>query len=126
VIQNDIDRLLTDEDKITPSSKFLESVMEAVEREAAAHRPIEFPWLRALPGIVAMIVALAVAMWSGIGALNDPGTMVAVDELALQFTRFATSIGLHWILLAAMITVVSVILPSSLINVRNSALPLPR
>jgi hypothetical protein len=125
-MQNDIDRLLTDEDKVTPSSKFLESVMEAVEREAAARRPIEFPWIRALPGIVATIVALAVAMWSGIGALNDPGTIVAIDELVLQLTVFATSIGLHWILLAAVITVVSVILPSSLMNVRNSALRLPR
>ena len=125
-MQNNIDRLLTDEGKITPSSKFLESVMEAVEREAAARRPIEFPWFRALPGIVATIVALAVALWSGIGALNDPGTIVAVDELVLQLTVFATSIGLHWILLAALITVVSVILPSSVMNVRNSTLPLPR
>ncbi|NOX69636.1 MAG: hypothetical protein GXP15_10650 [Gammaproteobacteria bacterium] len=125
-MQNDIDRLLTDEDKVTPSSKFLESVMAAVEREAAARRPIEFPWFRALPGIVAMIVALAVAMWSGIGALNEPGTIVAVDERVLQLTVFATGIGLHWILLATLITVVSVILPSSLMNIRNSARPLPR
>lgn len=125
-MQNDIDRLLTDEDKLTPSSKFLESVMAAVEREAAARRPIEFPWFRALPGIVAMIVALTVAMWSGIGALNEPGTIAAVDERVLQLTVFATSIGLHWILLATLITVVSVILPSSLMNIRNSARPLPR
>ncbi len=125
-MQNDIDRLLSDEDNVTPSSKFLKSVMEAVEQEAAARRPIEFPWFRALPGIVAMAVALAVAMWSGIGAFSDPGTIVAVDELVLQLTVFATSIGLHWILLAAVITVVSVILPSSLMSIRNSALPLPR
>jgi len=125
-MQYDIDRLLSDDDKVTPSPKFLESVMEAVEREVAAPRPIEFPWMRAMPGIVAMIVALAAAVWSGVGALNEPGTIAAVDELVLQLTAFASSIGLHWILLAALITAVSVILPASLINVRNSAIPLPR
>lgn len=55
------------QDAILPSSGFAESVMAAVDREAAALSPIPFPWLRALPGLVVaavMIAALAAALAS--------------------------------------------------------------
>ena len=50
--EGEINRILSREDEILPSSGFAVSVMDAVRREAAAPPPIPFPWKRALPGLV--------------------------------------------------------------------------
>ena len=55
-----LDRALcADRDTILPSSGFVDSVMGAVSAEAAGHSPISFPWKRALPGVAAILAALA-------------------------------------------------------------------
>jgi hypothetical protein len=56
--RDDLDRFLSD-DEIVPSSGFVVRVMDAVRVEAAAPPAIPFPWLRALPGIVTVVIALA-------------------------------------------------------------------
>lgn len=58
---DDLDRILSQEE-IQPSSGFTASVMEAVRREVAAPPPIPFPWRRALPGVVAAVVTLALIL----------------------------------------------------------------
>jgi len=58
----EIDRVLSREDEILPSSGFAVSVMDAVRREAAAPPPIPFPWKRALPGLVVAGFALALVL----------------------------------------------------------------
>ncbi len=90
---------------------------------ATTARSQELPWICALPGFVATIVALAVATWNEIGLFNDPVAIAAFEEQILQLTVSATNIGLCRILLASVITVMSVTLPSSLLNIRKSALP---
>jgi len=65
--QNDIDNFLATEGRITPSPEFLASVMRAVEREAASLPPLEFPWIRALPGFLAAVVAITAGIWHGRG-----------------------------------------------------------
>jgi hypothetical protein len=57
-----IDRILAAEQELIPSSGFLAATMERVREEAACPKPIPFPWLRALPGIV---LAVAVLGWLG-------------------------------------------------------------
>ncbi len=57
-----IDRILAVEEELIPSSGFLGATMERVRDEAAMPKPIPFPWLRALPGIV---LAAAVLGWCG-------------------------------------------------------------
>jgi hypothetical protein len=57
-----IDRILVAEEELIPSSGFLAATMERVREEAACPKPIPFPWLRALPGIV---LAVAVLGWCG-------------------------------------------------------------
>ncbi len=52
--------LAADHDAIVPSSGFADSVMAAVSHEARAPVPLVFPWVRALPGLAAAIVALGV------------------------------------------------------------------
>ena len=70
LIENDeIDRALSREDDILPSSGFAASVMDAVRREVAAPPPIPFPWKRALPGLVVAGVVLAVVLLAGIVVL---------------------------------------------------------
>ena len=120
-MRDDIERLLADEDEITPSAGFMASVMEAVEREATSPPPLEFPWLRALPGFLAMTAALAAATWHGIGSLSDPAQLEAFAAQVRQITVFAASIGLQWTLLAVAITLVSVMLPLGLVRSRTSA-----
>jgi hypothetical protein len=61
VTDADFDRALnTASDGILPSSGFADAVMIAIAREAAAPAPIQFPWMRALPGIAAVVAAVAI------------------------------------------------------------------
>jgi hypothetical protein len=62
ISDEEIDRILSREDEILPSSGFAVSVMDAVRREAAAPPPIPFPWKRALPGLVVAGFALALVL----------------------------------------------------------------
>ncbi len=55
---DEIDRILSREEEVLPSSGFSASVMEAVRREAALPPPIPFPWTRALPGLLVAALAL--------------------------------------------------------------------
>lgn len=56
----DIARAMASEhDHILPSSGFSASVMAAIAHDAGAPAPIPFPWKRALPGLAAIGVALA-------------------------------------------------------------------
>lgn len=60
--EGEMDRILSREEEILPSSGFALSVMDAVRREAAAPPPIPFPWRRALPGLVVGIGAVALVL----------------------------------------------------------------
>jgi hypothetical protein len=55
-----IDRILSSDGELVPSSGFLASVVDRVREEAAAPPPIPFPWKRALPG---MLLAAGVFGW---------------------------------------------------------------
>ena len=54
----ELDPLLSGEEAIVPSSGFTESVMQAVRAEAFKLPPIPFPWKRAIPGLVAVILVV--------------------------------------------------------------------
>ncbi len=55
---DELDRILSSNDDLAPSSGFVTSVMDAVRQEASTPAPIPFPWRRALPGIVAAAVTV--------------------------------------------------------------------
>ncbi len=50
--------ILAAEEELIPSSGFLAVTIERVRDEAAMPKPIPFPWLRALPGIVLVVAVL--------------------------------------------------------------------
>ena len=57
---DELDRILSREETVTPSAGFVTSVMAAVRREAAAPPPIPFPWRRLLTGLsVCVVLGLA-------------------------------------------------------------------
>lgn len=61
-IDDAIDRILAAEEELIPSSGFLSATMDRVRDESACPKPIPFPWLRTLPGIVLAVVVLG---WYG-------------------------------------------------------------
>lgn len=67
------DRILVAEEVLTPSSGFVSAVMERVQEEAAAPKPIPFPWKRVLPGAV---VAISGVAWIGVQAARQGLTHV--------------------------------------------------
>jgi len=83
-----IDRILAAEEGLIPSSGFLAATMERVREEAACPKPIPFPWMRALPGIVLVVAVLG---WCGF-------------EMARASLRSAREISLaqpHWTAVSA-------------------------
>lgn len=113
---DDIDYILTNEQLITPSPDFLASVMRAVRRQAASLPPLKFPWRRALPGILAMFVAIMRAVWDLVGFLNEPDALASFKEQLHQFADLAAQFGVQWIVLAVVITIVSLMLSISLVG----------
>ncbi len=111
---DDIDRILSGDDDLLPSSGFRESVMDAVRRDAATPPPIPFPWRRVRLAIVVASLALVGGMALLVvqprptpsPRLSAPDATAALEALV----RPATSVGLHWVLLAIVLTLASVAL----------------
>jgi hypothetical protein len=110
--QDDLDRILSKEEEIIPSSGFAASVMDAVRREAAAPPPIPFPWKRAIPGLCA---AGFVIVWVFVVAItlfiHGPATQPVPTELLTVFDstiRGWNTLGANWIVLALAVSLVSV------------------
>jgi hypothetical protein len=53
---DDLDRILSSEDLIEPSSSFAMNVMDSVRRQAAEPPPLRFPWFRFALGLAACSV----------------------------------------------------------------------
>jgi hypothetical protein len=119
--EDGMNRILSREDEILPSSGFAASVMDAVRREAAAPPPIPFPWKRALPGLVVAALALAWALVVGVVALVQLARSSATQQFSLSLSSvlpsvFGSGLGLQrtmeyaaiWTVLALLVTWASV------------------
>lgn len=113
---HELDRILSENDEIVPSSGFVRNVMEGVRMEASAPPPIPFPWLRALPGMVVSILFLAAVCVTAVlrrglpRAHQVPGPSIftrLMSDLAGLLSA-ANVGGLGWILLALLLTLASV------------------
>ena len=71
---DDLDRILSKEETIAPSARFVASVMVAVRRENTTPAPLLFPWKRALPGIAAAIVSIVLLCAAISSSLAEPRT----------------------------------------------------
>lgn len=107
--QDELDRILASE--IAPSAGFVSGVMEAVRREAAAPPPIPFPWLRALPALLAGIMAIVIAIVKSGGAAAESAQAPAGLLSALQHAwSVAAGYGAGWIAMALLLSLVCVAL----------------
>ena len=106
---DDIDNILDDIDREDP------------RRQAASLPPMKFPWLRLLPGILAMFLAIMRVVWDLLGFLNEPDVVAAFKEQLSQFADVAAQFGVQWIVLAVAITVVSLMLSISLVGSEQHA-----
>jgi hypothetical protein len=116
---DEVNRILSREEEIFPSSGFADSVMEAVRREAAAPRPIPFPWKRALPGMITaagtLIYALVeIALQLRAVGVAAPRLPAAWTPLLTPMVNAAMSAEAGWIALAALLTLASVTLSTHL------------
>jgi len=108
----DLDRILSTEQEIIPSSGFLAGVMDAVRRDAAVLPPIPFPWKRALPGLCATGIAMVSVLIAGSVLLIQGSTNQRL--LAKLPTAFASilevwnALDASWIALALVLSFVSV------------------
>jgi hypothetical protein len=108
---DDLDRILSGQQDIVPSSGFVASVMDAVRSEASTPPPIPFPWKRALPGLAAACFALGwvlvtwLLLFSRRGAsppkLVEPAALTASLEAAMNS-------GVGWVVLALLLALASV------------------
>ena len=87
---DDIDRILSEQEEILPSSGFVASVMDAVRSEAAAPPPIPFPWKRALPVLALAAAAVIVTVVVGIVGMAHPGAQA--PSSAVTTREMATSL----------------------------------
>lgn len=107
---DELDRILSEQQVILPSSGFSACVMAGVIREASESAPIPFPWRRALPGLVASGLALAGLVHQ---LLAHPAIFAACFGPAwLPSPAQAMEIGkhfeMHWIVFALLLAFASI------------------
>jgi hypothetical protein len=124
--EDEINRILSREDEILPSSGFAVSVMDAVRREAAAPPPIPFPWKRALPGLVVGGLTLILGLVTGVMAIVQLGRASTTAQLSISLTSVLTTVfqrtmesAASWTVLALLVTFVSVKLSMRLASGRG-------
>ncbi len=103
--QDELDRILAP--GIVPSAGFVSGVMEAVRREAAAPPPIPFPWLRALPALLAGVVAIVIAIVkSGSEPVKAAPTHSGILTALGHAWSVASNYGAGWIAMSLLLTLV--------------------
>jgi len=115
---DELDRILESEPSIVPSTGFVGSVMEAVEREATAPPAIPFPWKRVLPGIAVAVLALGWAIVAAAGYFGGAEAVrsgpIAAPPVIASLVENARMMGAGWLALALVLSLVSVKLSSRL------------
>ncbi len=108
---DDLDRILSREEEITPSSGFAASVMDAVRAEASVP-PIPFPWKRALPGLAALGFSL---VWLLIAAIKQLGEQAAAPPIKETLSSMLApllaspmSVAVGWTIVALLLTLACV------------------
>ncbi len=118
--QDQIERTLSEEIGIVPSSGFVSGVMAGVLREASAPPPIPFPWKRALPALAAGALALMAMIIAVVENVGRPTTALRIPDSLLSFmaqvSEIAKTYGIGWILLTALVTLACVTLSMRLVT----------
>ena len=117
-----LDRVLSAEEELAPSSGFVSAVMERVREEAVAPKPIPFPWKRLVPGALAAVGGL---VWIGVEAarhglsrMPDLGSPVELlPHVPQQMTGTLEDAG--WVAAALGVSLLSWLLARRMIGSRG-------
>jgi hypothetical protein len=106
---DDLDRILSEQIGIEPSSGFVSGVMDAVRREASAPPPIAFPWLRAVPGLVAGALGFVAMLVVVVKSASQPMPSGPTPDRLFPGLAYALDItkmyGIDWMLLTTLASV---------------------
>lgn len=106
-----IDRVLSREDEMVPSSGFAAAAMERVREEAALPAPIPFPWKRFVPGLVLAAGVMGWGAWETVRSIRElvlsppllpATTMLQFEEAGWVVLALAVSLG-AWMLSTRMV-----------------------
>jgi hypothetical protein len=123
----ELDHIFAGEPEIQPSSAFVQTVMKAVYREAQTPPPIGFPWLCAIPGILAcgftLVSALAVFFHDShatIAAAPGMRLDLSIVKSAVQFAGgLLGHIEVLWICIGLVVTLACIAFPLRLLRGRS-------
>jgi hypothetical protein len=104
VSDEDIDRALAADEAVVPTSGLATTVMARIRQQAAAPPPIPFPWLHALPGIVALVLVAVAALHRPVFAADSGLTFLLSSlhqPLVLAADVAMGSIGLGLVVMRA-------------------------
>jgi len=123
-MKDEFDNIASGEEELVPSSGFVASVMDAVRQEAAASQPIAFPWGRALPGLAALGVVLAMFVAAVVRMLRMPAMSSDSSSEALESTIASWTHGLlqssaGWTALALLLALLSIFFTLHLARARS-------
>ena len=113
---DDLDRILSEEEPIAPSAGFVTSVMVAIRRENATPAPLSFPWKRALPGIAAAIISMVLLGVEISRSIAEPRGSVHAGAMFLG----SSSATVVWTAVAAIVSVAAVTLGTAVSFHRGS------
>lgn len=111
MLDDRMNRVLAKDDEIVPSSGFTNAVMEAVRREAATPPPLAFPFWRALPGFVAVGIAVVLAFAGVARGARVPaveGIVATISSAVMASLAIWARDGGNWILLGLVVSFVAV------------------
>ena len=109
--QEDLDRLLSSEEPIVPSSGFADVVMQAVRRETTAPPPISFPWKCVLPGLGLAGLLMVVMLFAPVPAARAGAALLGSTHLPTLFAAVPETtrrLGLNWLMVALLLAWASV------------------
>ena len=109
--------------KAAAASRFADAVMDLVRSEASAPAPIPFPWVRALPGLAALVLAVTLASWTGLGELaRAPSLSSPQDAWRLAVApvlEAASRAGTLWVAAALLLALATSVISMHLVSPRT-------
>ena len=116
-----IDRILSSDQELVPSSGFLATVMERVREEAIAPKPIPFPWKLAVPGMVLAVGTIGWRVYEFIRTALAADWQFRLEAARLPEMQLSHLAPTFWVTVALVLSLASWALSKRLIR-RSSLL----
>ncbi|HEY1800847.1 MAG TPA: hypothetical protein VGG46_07925 [Terriglobales bacterium] len=99
-MDDNLDRILSNDADIVPSSVFVRNMMAAIHREASTPAAISFPWRRVIPGLVISEIALTILLVLGIAEMRASGVVAPMpSHIFVDVIQRSINYGIGWIAL---------------------------